>query len=66
LFSFQGHICPRTWDGLKCFDDTDAGTSVKFSCPGYMKDGNMQGLLSVVSIHLSHAIQIYHIRPEIK
>ena len=29
-------FCPRTWDGYRCFKDTDAGSRTYFACPTYI------------------------------
>lgn len=34
-FSFQGTFCGRMWDGLLCWDETPAGTSVTQNCPDH-------------------------------
>uniref|UniRef100_A0A8C3G228 G-protein coupled receptors family 2 profile 1 domain-containing protein n=1 Tax=Cyclopterus lumpus TaxID=8103 RepID=A0A8C3G228_CYCLU len=34
-FSFQGTFCRRMWDGLLCWDETPAGTSVTQNCPDH-------------------------------
>ena len=36
-------VCPSTWDGWACFDDTVAGATVKTPCPNFIKFGNLEG-----------------------
>ncbi|KAL4222000.1 hypothetical protein ACF0H5_018046 [Mactra antiquata] len=40
---YSGNLCPRTWDGWKCFNDTLPGEMVKSSCPSYIKYGDLEG-----------------------
>ncbi|KAL5007022.1 hypothetical protein ScPMuIL_015828 [Solemya velum] len=30
-------VCPRTWDGYGCFDDTPVGTNAEILCPSYIE-----------------------------
>jgi hypothetical protein len=30
------NYCPRTWDGYRCFKDTEPGSRTYFSCPSYV------------------------------
>ena len=32
---YDGGFCPRTWDGVSCFQDTISGTEVDVQCPSY-------------------------------
>ncbi|KAK3590585.1 hypothetical protein CHS0354_021859, partial [Potamilus streckersoni] len=35
-----GKLCPRTWDGWGCFDDTSPSQTVSIRCPSFIKYGN--------------------------
>ncbi|XP_045169425.1 calcitonin gene-related peptide type 1 receptor-like [Mercenaria mercenaria] len=42
-FPTKKKVCPRTWDGYSCFEDTYPGDTAKISCPSYMKYGDLRG-----------------------
>jgi hypothetical protein len=37
IVSERPGVCPRTWDGFGCFDDTPAGERVRITCPSYLE-----------------------------
>lgn len=36
-------VCPRTWDGYGCFDDTPVGTNAEILCPSYIEQSQPTG-----------------------
>ena len=49
--------CPSTWDGWACFDDAKNGTTVKTSCPLFIKYGSLEGMFLQTSILQRHEIK---------